>query len=137
MLGICSQYHKSRRNSQIQIDLDLNTDVLRIYLPFYNREAVLLRTEHLRIVTIGFTAVIKSWLHEKAAACIYVYTELPRRKGQYSGRCPIPNGFRDRAISLYSSFDLVPNTVVPSSKWIGTKRQLAVATVDSSIVRVL
>jgi hypothetical protein len=47
-----------------------------------------------------------------------LYTECSRRKDQYSGRsryrsfqaenmymymCPIPNGFRDRAISLYSS----------------------------------
>jgi hypothetical protein len=51
--------------------------------------------------------------------------------------CPIPNGFWDRAISLYSSLHWAPNSVVPSSKWIGTKRQLAVATVDSSIVGVL
>jgi hypothetical protein len=51
--------------------------------------------------------------------------------------CPIPNGFWDRAISLYSSLDLEPNIVLPSSMWIGVKRQLAVVTVDSDIVGVL
>jgi hypothetical protein len=51
--------------------------------------------------------------------------------------CPIPNGFRDRAILLYSSLDLGPNTVLPSRIWIGVKRQLSVVTVDSDIVGVL
>jgi hypothetical protein len=51
--------------------------------------------------------------------------------------CPIPNGFRDRAISLYSSFDLAHNIVFPSRMWIGVKCQLAVVTVDSDIVGVL
>jgi hypothetical protein len=27
---------------------------------------------------------------------------------------PIPNGFRDRAVSLYSTLDLAPNIVLPS-----------------------
>jgi hypothetical protein len=47
---------------------------------------------------------------------------------------PIPNGFRDRVISLYSSLDLAPNIVLPSRMWIGVKRQLAVVTVVSDIV---
>jgi hypothetical protein len=51
--------------------------------------------------------------------------------------CPIPNGFRDRTISLYSSLDLAPNIVLPSRMWIGVKRQLAVVTVNSDIVGVL
>jgi hypothetical protein len=29
--------------------------------------------------------------------------------------CPIPNGFRDKAILLYSSLDLAPNIVLPLS----------------------
>jgi hypothetical protein len=49
------------------------------------------------------------------------YTGCPRRKGQYSRKsyyrsvyarkvcmCPIPNGFRDRAVSLYSSSSNTP-----------------------------
>jgi hypothetical protein len=51
--------------------------------------------------------------------------------------CPIPNGFRDRAISLYSSLGLAHNIVLPSRTWIGVKRQLAVVTVESDIVGVL
>jgi hypothetical protein len=51
--------------------------------------------------------------------------------------CPIPNSFRDRAISQYSSSDLAPNTVLPSSMWIGVKRQLAVVTVDSDTIGML
>jgi hypothetical protein len=51
--------------------------------------------------------------------------------------CPIPKGFRDRAISLYSSLHLARNIVRPSRMWIGVKRQLAVVTVDSDIVGVL
>jgi hypothetical protein len=51
--------------------------------------------------------------------------------------CPIPNGFRDRAILLYSILDLAPNTVLPSLMWIGVKRQLTVVTVDSDTVGVL
>jgi hypothetical protein len=51
--------------------------------------------------------------------------------------CPIPNGLRDRAISLYSSLDLAPNIVLPSRMWIGAERQMAVVTVDSDIVVVL
>jgi hypothetical protein len=48
--------------------------------------------------------------------------------------CPIPNGFQDRVISLYSNLDLAPNIVLPSCKWNGVKRQLAVVTVDSDFV---
>jgi hypothetical protein len=51
--------------------------------------------------------------------------------------CLIPNGFRDRDISLYSSMDLAPNIALPSRMLIGVKRQLAVVTVDSDIVGVL
>jgi hypothetical protein len=51
--------------------------------------------------------------------------------------CPIRKGFRDRAISLYSSLDLTPNIVLPSSMWICVKRQFAVVTADSDIVAVL
>jgi hypothetical protein len=51
--------------------------------------------------------------------------------------CPIPNGFRDTAISLYSSLDLAPIILLPSRMWIGVKRQLAVVTVDIDIIRVL
>jgi hypothetical protein len=51
--------------------------------------------------------------------------------------CRILNGFRDRAISLYSSLDLASNIVLPSRMWIGVKRQSAVVTVDSDIVGVL
>jgi hypothetical protein len=51
--------------------------------------------------------------------------------------CPIPNSFRDRAISPYSSLNLAPNIVLPSRMWIGVKRQLAVVTVDSDTVGVL
>jgi hypothetical protein len=29
---------------------------------------------------------------------------------------PIPNGFRDRVISLYSSLDLAPSIVLPSRR---------------------
>jgi hypothetical protein len=34
----------------------------------------------------------------------------------YMYMCPIQNGLRDRAISLYSSLDLVPNIVLPSHR---------------------
>jgi hypothetical protein len=51
--------------------------------------------------------------------------------------CPIPSGLPDRVISLYSSLDLAPNIVFPSSMWLGVERQLAVVTVDSDIVGVL
>jgi hypothetical protein len=51
--------------------------------------------------------------------------------------CPIPNGFRDGAISFYSSLDLAPNIVLSSPIWIGVKRQLAVVTVNSDIVGLL
>jgi hypothetical protein len=30
--------------------------------------------------------------------------------------CPIPKGFRDGAISLYSSLDLAPKIVLPSRR---------------------
>jgi hypothetical protein len=50
---------------------------------------------------------------------------------------PIPKGFRERAISLYSSLRLAPNTVLPSCMRIVMKCQLAVVTVDSDIVGVL
>jgi hypothetical protein len=32
--------------------------------------------------------------------------------------CPILNGFRDRAILLYSSLDLAPNIVLPSFPYV-------------------
>jgi hypothetical protein len=32
----------------------------------------------------------------------------------YMYMCPIPNGFRDRAISLHSRLELAPNIAVPS-----------------------
>jgi hypothetical protein len=32
----------------------------------------------------------------------------------YMCMCPIPDGFRDTAISLYSSLDLAPKIVLPS-----------------------
>jgi hypothetical protein len=51
--------------------------------------------------------------------------------------CLIPNGLRDRAISLYSTSDLTINIFRSSHIWIGLKRQLAVVTVDSDIVGVL
>jgi hypothetical protein len=51
--------------------------------------------------------------------------------------CPIPNGFRDRAISMYSSLNLATNIVLPSRMWIGVKRHLAVVTVGNNIIRVL
>jgi hypothetical protein len=51
--------------------------------------------------------------------------------------CPLPNGFRDTAISVYSSLDLAPNIVVPTQMWIGVKHQLAVVTIDTDIVGVL
>jgi hypothetical protein len=63
----------------------------------------------------------------------------------YMYMCPIPNGFRDRAISLNSSSDLAPNIVLPSrltaplseAMRISVKRQLALVTVDSDIVGAL
>jgi hypothetical protein len=51
--------------------------------------------------------------------------------------CPIPNDFRDRAISVYSSSDLAPNIVLPSCVWIGVKYQLTIMTSDSDIIGVL
>jgi hypothetical protein len=54
----------------------------------------------------------------------------------YMYMCPIPNGFRDRANSLYSILDLAPNTVLPSGMWISVKRQLAVVTADTDTVGV-
>jgi hypothetical protein len=51
--------------------------------------------------------------------------------------CPIPDSFRDRAISLYTSSDLAPNIVLPSRMWIDVKPQLADVTVDSDIVGAL
>jgi hypothetical protein len=42
--------------------------------------------------------------HSKQKVYIYIYICM----------CPIPNGFGDRAISLYSSLDLAPNIVLPS-----------------------
>jgi hypothetical protein len=58
-------------------------------------------------------------------------------KKVYMYICHVPNGFRDRAISLYSSLDLLLSIVLPSRMGIGVKRQLAVVTVDSDIVGVL
>jgi hypothetical protein len=55
----------------------------------------------------------------------------------YMNVCPIPNAFLDGAILSYSSLDLAPNIVLPSSMWISVKRQLAVVTVDSDTVGVL
>jgi hypothetical protein len=46
--------------------------------------------------------------------------------------CPIPNGFRDRAISLCTiALYSAPNIVLPSCMRIGVKRQSAVVTVDT------
>jgi hypothetical protein len=42
-----------------------------------------------------------------------------------------------KAVSLYSSLDLASNIVLPFCMWISGKRQLAVVTVDTDIVRVL
>jgi hypothetical protein len=58
-------------------------------------------------------------------------------KKVYMYMCPIPNTFRDRAISLHSSLDLVPNIVLPSRMWISVKQQFAIVTSDSDIVGVL
>jgi hypothetical protein len=55
----------------------------------------------------------------------------------YMNMCPIPNAFLDGAISPYNRLDLASNIVLPSSIWIGVKRQLAVVTVDSDTVGVL
>jgi hypothetical protein len=60
-----------------------------------------------------------------------------KHSNSYMYMCPIPNCCRDRAVSLCSSLDLAPNTVLPSGIWIGLKRQLAVVTVDSDTVRLL
>jgi hypothetical protein len=51
--------------------------------------------------------------------------------------CPIPNGFRDTAVSLYSSSVSTPKTVLPFRMWISVKRQLAFVTADSDIVGML
>jgi hypothetical protein len=37
-------------------------------------------------------------------------------KKLYVYMCSIPTGFGDRAISLYSNFDLAPNIVLPSRR---------------------
>jgi hypothetical protein len=66
-----------------------------------------------------------------------VITLVILSKKLYMYMCPILNGFRDRAISLYSSFDLTPNIVLPSRMRIVWKCQLAVVTVDSDNVRML
>jgi hypothetical protein len=70
-----------------------------------------------------FCEVRESIILSKKCTCVYM--------------CPLSNGFRDRAISLYSSLVSAPNIVLPSRTWIGMKRQLAVVTVDSDIVGVL
>jgi hypothetical protein len=49
----------------------------------------------------------------------------------------IPNGFRDRTVSLYSSLLLARNIVLPSHTWNSVKCQLAVVTVDIDTVGVL
>jgi hypothetical protein len=54
--------------------------------------------------------------------------------------CPIPDGFWDRAISLYGSLDLAALPLYYTtvwSMWIGVKRQLAAMTVGSDTVGVL
>jgi hypothetical protein len=47
------------------------------------------------------------------------------------------NGFRDRAILLYSSLDLAPNIILPSRMWISVKHQLSVVTIDRDLIGVL
>jgi hypothetical protein len=73
---------------------------------------------------------------EKSIFCDVIVLFILSKK-LYMYMRPIPNSFRDRAISLYNSLDLAPNTVLPSHMWIGMKFQLAVVTVDSDIVGVL
>jgi hypothetical protein len=51
--------------------------------------------------------------------------------------CPIPNGFRDRALSMYSSLDLASNIVIPFRVRIYAKRQLAAVTFGSDIIEML
>jgi hypothetical protein len=75
--------------------------------------------------------------HEERSIFWEVMVSVIVSKKVYMYMCPIANGFRDRAISLYSSLDLASNIVLPSSMWIGVKRQMAVVTVDSDIVGVL
>jgi hypothetical protein len=51
---------------------------------------------------------------------IYIFWEVVLstllKKNMCIYMCPIPNGFRDRAISLYSSLDLAQNIVLPSRR---------------------
>jgi hypothetical protein len=70
-----------------------------------------------------FWEVILQVILSKKKVCMYM--------------CPIPNGFQDIAISLYSSLNLVPNIVLPSRMWFDVKRHLAVVTVDSDVIAVL
>jgi hypothetical protein len=65
-----------------------------------------------------------------------IVSVIPRKK-LYMYVCPIPNGFRNIDVSLCSILDLAPDIVHLSRMRIGVKRQLAVVTVDSSIVGVL
>jgi hypothetical protein len=39
-----------------------------------------------------------------------------KQKKMYIYMCPLPNGFRDRAVSLYRSLDLAPNIVLHSRR---------------------
>jgi hypothetical protein len=73
-----------------------------------------------------------------------VYTECPKRKGQYSGKskqkkCPFRNGFRNRVILLYSAriFDkiyyvlfLIPVFIVEVTKLVQFTYVFENSTVD-------
>jgi hypothetical protein len=50
---------------------------------------------------------------EKLLFCQVIVSAILNKK-VYMYVCPIPNGFRDTAISLYSRLDLAPNIVLPS-----------------------
>jgi hypothetical protein len=53
-------------------------------------------------------------LQEERSIFPEVIVSVILSKKIYIYMCLIPNGFRGRAVSLYSSFDLAPNIDLPS-----------------------
>jgi hypothetical protein len=110
------------------------------YVNIHNVEFISLFNIYLLLLSL-ICGIILSFIHrisqEERSIFWEVIVSVILSKNIYMYMCPVPNGFRDRANSLYSSLDLAPNIVLSSGMWIGVKHQLAVVTADSDNVGVL
>jgi hypothetical protein len=66
-------------------------------------------------VCVGYIYIYRMSQEEMSIFCEVTVPVILSNK-HYMYMCPIPNGFQDRAISLYKSLDLAPNNVLPTHR---------------------